>query len=131
MTMTADHKAALARGRQESHAVRRYLEYIQDDRPTRRLSRMELVNRKAEVERLLAENPAPLIRLRLVQEAIDLEAEVDRNDPASGLEQLEAEFVAVASSYAARKGISYAAWRRMGVSARVLADAGIGPSRRT
>lgn len=130
MTMTTDHKAALARGRNESHAVRRYLEYINEGLPARRLSRSELVKRKVEVEELLARDPAPLIKLKLVQERIDLEAEIERSDSACGLEDLEAEFVAVARSYAARKGISYAAWRQMGVPARVLADAGIGPSRR-
>lgn len=91
---------------------------------------LNLLKRKAEVERLLARNPAPLTRLKLVQEMIDLETEIERSDAANGLEELEAEFVAVARSYAARKGISYAAWRHMGVPARVLADAGIGPSRR-
>jgi len=41
------------------------------------------------------------------------------------LAALEADFVQVAASYSARKGISYTAWRELGVSADVLKRAGI------
>jgi hypothetical protein len=41
---------------------------------------------------------------------------------------VEAEFVAAAKSYGARKGISYATWREAGVSSAVLKKAGISRS---
>jgi len=44
------------------------------------------------------------------------------------LSALESEFVKTASKYAQRKGISYAAWRELGVSADVLKKAGISRS---
>ena len=39
---------------------------------------------------------------------------------------LEDEFVDAASGYSQRKGISYTAWRELGVPASVLKRAGIG-----
>ena len=52
-----------------------------------------------------------------------LEAVADR-DPAD-MEALEAGFIAVARPYSERKGLSYAAWRAVGVKPRVLRAAGI------
>ncbi len=74
--MTDEHKAALARGREEGRVVRRYLEAI------------------------------------------------DRRD-AVEIEALEAEFIEVAGPYSERKGLSYLAWRAVGVQPRVLRAAGI------
>jgi len=68
---------------------------------------------------------APLHRLQLVQERMDLERELDRFDAADDLTGLERDFVKVAKGYAERKGISYAAWRELGISADVLRKAGI------
>ncbi|HWC10536.1 MAG TPA: hypothetical protein VG455_04860 [Acidimicrobiales bacterium] len=52
-----------------------------------------------------------------------LEAVADRA-PAD-MEALEAGFIAVARPYSDRKGLSYAAWRAVGVKPRVLRAAGI------
>jgi hypothetical protein len=38
---------------------------------------------------------------------------------------LESAFVKTAKSYSQRKGISYAAWRELGVSADILKKAGV------
>jgi hypothetical protein len=69
---------------------------------------------------------APLQRLQLVQERMDLQRELDRFDAADDLTTLERDFVKVAKGYAKRKGISYAAWRELGVAPDVLRKAGIG-----
>ncbi len=52
-----------------------------------------------------------------------LEALADRH--AADIEALEASFIAVAGPYSARKGLTYAAWRAVGVKPRVLRAAGI------
>ena len=69
---------------------------------------------------------SPVRELELAQERIDLERELaamaNRVDPKS----LEAKFVEVAAGYSTRKGISYGAWRAVGVDAAVLKKAGIG-----
>ena len=46
------------------------------------------------------------------------------------LSGLEADFVAVAKEYSQRKGISYAAWREVGVEPAVLKKAGVTRSAR-
>jgi hypothetical protein len=84
----------------------------------RRLNRIE--------EELL--DADPLRRLQLVQERLDLQDEVAIAENKVDLESLEKEFVASARSYSQRKGISYAAWRELGVPAWALRRAGIGRS---
>ena len=56
-----------------------------------------------------------------------LEAVANRHT--SEIEALESAFVAVAAPYSARKGLTYAAWRAVGVTPRVLRAAGIGRPR--
>ena len=69
----------------------------------------------------------PLTRLHLAQERMDLEQELGTaggND--EDLEELEAAFIEVAAAYGERKGLTYEAWRSIGVAPRVLKAAGIG-----
>src|SRR5690606_34993392 len=67
----------------------------------------------------------PVKRLQLVQERLDLTAELDAGTESVDLSALEADFVAAAKGYSERKGISYAAWRELGVPASALKAAGI------
>ena len=66
-------------------------------------------------------------RLGLVQQRIDLEAELEAIEQASSIDlsALEASFVDHAAAYGGRCDISYAAWREIGVSAATLKAAGI------
>jgi hypothetical protein len=64
-------------------------------------------------------------RLSLIQERIDLLKEQESLQAKVDLTGLEDDFVSTAKSYGQRKGISYAAWRELGVSAPVLKRAGI------
>ena len=63
--------------------------------------------------------------LRLVQERMDLEAELATMGATVDIAALEAEFVKVAKTYGERTGISQAAWRAVGVTPAVLKAAGI------
>jgi hypothetical protein len=67
----------------------------------------------------------PLKRLQLVQERIDLQEELAATENKVDLDALEKDFVEAARSYSDRKGISYAAWRELGVSASTLRRAGV------
>jgi hypothetical protein len=126
-TMSNEHKAALAEGRAQGRAVRRYLEALEAHKPKRGRKRTPDSVRKR-LERIEAEIPAadPLKRLMLIQERLDLQAELANSEDAVDLEGLESEFADVAHAYGDRKGISYAAWRELGVSPAVLKRAGIG-----
>ena len=70
----------------------------------------------------------PMQRLRLTQERIDLVAKIEATETTVDISALEDEFVAVASAYGENNGISYAAWRAVGVSAAVLKRAGVSRS---
>jgi hypothetical protein len=128
--MSDDHKAALATGRNQGRSVRRYLEALDRHRPKRGRKRTrDTIARR--LERIEVELPGagPLQRLHLTQERLDLTRELEAMDDSVDLRGLEAEFVEAAGPYSARKGISYAAWRQLGVDATVLKRAGIPRSR--
>src|SRR5438309_11600102 len=125
--MTDAHKAALAEGREQGRAVRRYLEALEAHRPKRGRKRTpeSIKKRLAAVEERL-KSADPLTRLQLVQERMNLQRELAVAGQKVDLSGLEKEFVAAAGSYGKRKGITYAAWREAGVDATVLRRAGIG-----
>jgi hypothetical protein len=125
--MTDQHKAALAEGRSQGRAVRRYLEALETHRPKRGRKRTPDSVRKR-LERIDSDlqTAEPLQRLHLVQERLDLQKELDRTESSVDLRGLEEEFVSSAKPYSERKGISYAAWRELGVPPAVLKRAGIG-----
>lgn len=125
-TMTDEHKAALAEGRAQGRAVRAYLEALEANKPKRGRKRTP-DSIKKRLDRITAELEAadPLKRLQLTQEQLDLEAELAASESKVDLGALEKEFVAAAAGYASRKGISYGAFRSVGVPPAVLRAAGI------
>ena len=125
--MSQAHKQALAEGREQGRAVRRYLEALEAHKPKRGRKRttQSIQKRLATIEQQLT-SADPLNRLQLVQERMDLERELAQQEQKVDLRGLEAEFVAAAAAYGDRKGISYAAWRAAGVDPAVLRKAGIG-----
>jgi hypothetical protein len=127
--MTPEHKAALALGRTEGRVVREYLEALRANKPTpgRKRTAESIGRRLAAIERELPQADA-VNELRLVQERIDLTAELEAFGQRVDLPALEAAFVGVARSYSQRTGVSYAAWRAVGVAATVLKAAGISRS---
>jgi len=124
--MSNEHKAALAEGREQGRAVRRYLEALEAHRPRRGRKRTpeSMKKRLDSVENALA-TADPLKRLHLIQERLDLQSALETNDAKVDLDSLEKEFIAAAAPYSARKGISYSAWRELGVPSSVLDRAGI------
>jgi hypothetical protein len=124
--MSDDHKAALALGREQGRMVRRYLEAIEANRPKRGRKRTpdSIKKRLQTIDDSLATADS-LTRLQMIQERMDLQAELASKDEAVDLTALEADFVKAAGEYSRRKGISYAAWREMGVDAAVLKRAGV------
>ena len=71
--MTDEHKAALAAGRNEGRAVRRYLEAIEAHKPKRGRKRTpeSIQKRLAAIEHQLPQAD-PLSRVNLIQERMDL-----------------------------------------------------------
>jgi uncharacterized protein YicC (UPF0701 family) len=126
-TMTAAHKRALAEGRELGRSVRRYLDALDQSRPRRGRKRTtQSITRRLDAIAEQLDSASPLQRLQLVQERLDLTAELDALDAKVDLSALERDFVKVAKDYSQRKGISYAAWRELGVPPDVLKKAGIG-----
>ena len=128
--MSDAHKAALAKGREEGRVVRRYLEALESTKPRRGRKRTTGLDHQASqhhrrsADRCRCIEPAPP-----VQEKQQLEAELSQTGDTVDLAALEKEFIKVARAYGDRKGITYSAWRTVGVSAPVLQQAKIARTR--
>lgn len=127
--MSDEHKAALAEGRNQGRSVRRYLEALEAHKPKRGRKRTpESVQKRLDRIDVELGSADPLKRLQLIQERLDLKTELEHVGAKVDLTELEAEFVGAAKAYSQRKGISYSAWRELGVDAAVLKRAGISRS---
>jgi len=124
--MTTAHKAALSKGRAEGRAIRDYLEALIAYKPKRgrRMSAERIQQRLREISDKFDRASLP-VQVQLTQERIDLLEKLGTVESSSGLKDTEKDFVEYAKGYSDRKGISYAAWRKMGVPADVLRKAGI------
>ena len=124
--MSDEHKAANATARAENRSVSAYLEGLESNRPRPgRRRTAESMHKRIEAIGEALESASPIRRVQLVQERIDLERALSAPDEVVDISELEDDFVAVAVSYSGRKGITYAAWREVGVPAAVLKRAGI------
>lgn len=125
-TMSAAHKQALAEGRELGRAVGNYLDALEQNRPKRGRKRTpdSIKKRLGAIESQLPD-ASPVQRLQLIQERIDLGNELTHLESTTDLTGLEKDFAKAAKAYSERKGISYAAWRELGVPADVLKKAGV------
>jgi hypothetical protein len=124
--MSDSHKAALAEGRSQGRAVRTYLEALEAHKPKRGRKRTpDSMKKRLDQIGLDYANADQLKRLQLAQERLDLQNELAAAEDIVDLAPLEKEFAGAAKVYGARKGISYAAWRQVGVPDAVLKQAGI------
>ena len=124
--MTDEHRAANAKARDENRAVDEYLDALEAHRPRpgRRRSAESMRKRLDSISTAL-ESARPRQRLELVQERIDLEQQIVSDTQTVDISNSEETFVEIAVAYSGRKGITYPAWREIGVPAAVLQRAGI------
>lgn len=119
--MSQAHKDALAIGREEGRAVRRYLEALEAHKPKRGRKRStDTIEKRLEQIEEKLESADPLTKVHLVQERLNLIGELANKDASIDMAELEAGFIKAARNYSDRKGITYAAWREAGVDAAVL-----------
>ena len=122
------HKAAIQEGRQQGILIRRYLDWIEHSNtktPGRRKRSVESVDKRlTQIDETFptADN---LTRLTLVQERINLLIEREQIQANVEAGAIEDRFVSTAADYGEKKGITYTAWREMGVKPEVLERAGI------
>jgi hypothetical protein len=125
--MSDSHKEALAEGRNHARIVGRYLDALEANKPRRGRKRTpDSVKKRLATVGTELTDASGLARLNLLQERRDLEVELATMQAgAPDLTGLEKDFVKVAKSYSAKKGISYGAWREFGVPPETLKKAGI------
>jgi hypothetical protein len=125
-SITDQHKAAMAEGRVEGRVVRDYLEALRNSKgkPGRKRTPDSVARRMQAID-VEMQGANPVRELELIQERFDLEAELAGMETKVDPKSIEIGFTKVAGSYSKRKGISYAAWRAVGVEPAVLKKAGI------
>jgi hypothetical protein len=87
--------------------------------------RAGLEKRRAQIEHWIAEESSPIREVELIQQRLDIDAQIAQIDQAARLPELEEAFVKVAASWAKRSCVTAAALREVGVPARVLTKAGL------
>jgi hypothetical protein len=110
--------------RAETNAVAAYLTALKAPKVPAR-SRAALERRRQQIEQWLSEESSPIREVELIQQRLDIDAQLSQVDQAQRLAELEKAFVEVAASWAKRSGISAAALREAGVPASVLKRAGL------
>jgi len=129
--MTADQRVAIGAAHRQNKAVRVYLTALATGADRRRRGRPAEAIRSAllDVAATMADTTDRLTLLLLTQQRQNLEAElaqaegeVDASGPTPAQ---EAAFVEHAAGFSARRRISWATWRELGVSAATLSSAGI------
>lgn len=116
----------MAEGRTQSRAIAAYLDALETHKPKRGRKRTpdSIDKRLLTIDKAL-ETANPIKRLSLIQERLDLLHERETLSGDVDISSFEDEFVAAARGYSERKGISYAAWRELGVPPATLKRAGI------
>ena len=120
----AAHKKALALGRTEAHAVRAYLDVLhQPQGPDPQV----LEDSVTQLEQDVNQEADPVARVMLIQKRIDAEGELSavQGNGEPDAAAAEAAFVEHALRFSQRKGLSWKAWREVGVPASVLKRTGL------
>ena len=123
----ADRSTERGERRAETNAVAAYLTALKGPRPSgsSKAKREGLVRRRAQVEQWISEERSPIREVELIQQRLDVDAQLAQLDQAARLPELEEAFVNVTASWAKRSGASAAALREVGVPASVLRRAGL------
>lgn len=107
----------------ERRAVRNYLVAVTAPVPT--VSRESLADRHEKAAAAVATAADPVRKLEAIQRRLDIEAKLALHEDVPAVADAEPAFLEVAAAFGRRKGISYAAWREVGVPAATLKRAGI------
>jgi hypothetical protein len=123
--VTNEQLDATAAGR----TVHRYLEALGSYRPKpgRKRTR-EAIERRLAVISDAIPTVDRLCALKLIQERIDLQAELTTINAGDELADWERDFVVVAATFSDQHALSYHGWRRASVPAAVLREAGLSRS---
>ncbi len=125
-TLTAEHKKAMLEGRRQTRAVKNYLQALTAARKRGpKPDPDKLKARIASTTDAIDTEEDPVTRLELIQQRMDDQVQLNALADQDSIENYESDFVDAVADYSHRKGISYAAWRELGVPAAVLRKAGL------
>lgn len=130
--MSDEHKAALEAGRSKSRKVKAFLVANKQRNAPKKRGRkrsLEAIQSRLEAIQLELVDADVLKEVQLIQEEANLERELKEqtgtNLSDGDFEALRQDFILVALDYSVAKGIARSTWRKVGVDAKTLTDAGI------
>jgi hypothetical protein len=123
--LSTSHLEALDKGRKAGNAVRAYLTHLEQSTPRRRGRRVNWQTRLEASQAALETTTDVVERLRLTQAVQTAQEHLNVAQEDAHVASLEAGFIEWGKHYSEAHGISYAAWRQIGVPARMLREAGI------
>jgi len=121
----------MASGREAASAVNAYLKAFEAQKPKRgRKVSIDDLQRRLVAASEEAGKAAGTAKLLAIQTVADLEKRIEdlADTTSDNIEDLEVRFLKYAKAFSESKGITYATWRKMGVSADLLKKAGISRS---
>lgn len=123
--VTPEHRQAMTQGRKDARAVRDYLKALSTRPGGRTVNVDTLRSRLTKLNAKIDMTDNPLTRVALIQSRLDLEQRISDASGEIDMDALERDFIRVAREYSANKGITWAAWREVGVPAAVLKATGL------
>lgn len=124
--LTPEHKEALAKGRRQAKAVRAYLQALESGKQSARpVDHKALQERIDQLQAEIDQETSPVKRVEFIQRRIDVERQLARSEDQPDFEELERGFIEAAKEYSQRRGITYSAWRELGVPVSVLREAAV------
>lgn len=124
-TISKAQKAAMVEGREQARAIRSYLEALYQNGHSNGHDPEKLSSDLEAIQAKIEEADDPLARVQLAQDRLELMNQIAELQQAPDMDTLEAEFAKAVVPYSERKGLTYPAWRDVGVPARVLRAAGL------
>ena len=125
MSMNEEHKQALAEGRRQARIIKRYLEALNSRQRGRTSDPMKIQAKIKDIEAQIEKEEDPLKRVELHQRRLDTEEALGAGQGVAKIADLENEFAEYVKDFSERKGLTYSAWREVGVPAKVLREAGV------
>ena len=118
--------STMVRNPREGVTVSAYLTALGEEKARGRRKRSpEKLRQRLDVIAEQMDAASQIVKVHLIQERLDIEEALRPEPPSVAYSPLEDAFCSVVGGWSARKGISYSAWREVGVPAAVLKRAGV------
>lgn len=121
-----ERKKAIAIGKAQAKIVRRYLELVNMPKTSSPMTPERLRKRIAQLDSEMQDSSIDVLaRLKMAKQQRELIVALAEAGEVEDLEEVEEAFMQIAADYSEAQGLEWSDWRRLGVKAAVLREAGV------